>query len=854
MRGTLLRFLLTICLLLGASAPAVEDAFFTEQASLAAHDPLLRKEWQDAIARRDVIVCLACLKQAADKGNILAKVKLGQFYDQGCGVAQDHEAAISLIKGIVDSNANLPAVFYEYLASLYDSAKSLPHHDELYIKWLRVAEQKGSENAPALLGIAYYMGNGVQKDEHEALKWLNEGLARGSQDAIVWSILASIYHRGPEDLRDMEKALLMYNRAAEAGNVSALNAMGNVYFYGDGVPQDKRRAFELYKQAADKGSVAGKFNVAQFYHTGSVVKQDEAEALRLYREVLVERSADDTFAVGVLEDKLGDIYRAGRGVKKDMIQAIGWYSRAVAKGDIKAHTSMAELYGRELQIEPDHSKAEQMLREAAEKGNVAAQVDLAWYYSEGAEGAKSPTMAYTWMKIAADRGNSAAEYNMGKFYDKGIGCTPDARQAFEWYLKAAEHGNADAMQIVGSRYYLGRGVSKDLKKAYEWCAKAAEIGYPASLCALADFYFYGEGVQRDVDKALSLYKQAMEKGNPDAIVKLGMCYFRGDMREGSSVVRSYAKAIEYFRAAAEQKSPMALFNLAACYHDGLGVEIDRTEAAKLFAEAAKLEYIPAVYWLGICYLNGDVPGATMVENRRRAKQCFARVAQADLNGTVDVVHEVNVHDTSAKSLRAGDDETRKMTMSRQYSIGELRYKGMACYMLGLGYEDGIFEMEPEELNGAEDSATERAKARAFEFYRQADEINREVYERMADTATPAEREQMRQHMGAALLALSHCYEKGLGVEKSLSMAQECKQRWVEIVGPAEEEAKLNLWKYAYGLCFAGGLIAELPDEDDATECIETTLSPLCPALGSFIQFMIKCRARAREWVNTLTVS
>ena len=51
------------------------------------------------------------------------------------------------------------------------------------IALLRKAAEKGDADAQCKLGVCYLHGEGVEKDEHEAVKWYRKAAEQGNADA-----------------------------------------------------------------------------------------------------------------------------------------------------------------------------------------------------------------------------------------------------------------------------------------------------------------------------------------------------------------------------------------------------------------------------------------------------------------------------------------------------------------------------------------------------------------------------------------------------------------------------------------------------------------------------------------------
>ena len=77
------------------------------------------------------------------------------------------------------------------------------------------AAELGNVDAQFTLGWCYYMGEGVEVNLYEAVKW--------------------------------------YRKAAEQGHAEAQNNLGSCYYNGNGVEQDYAEAVKWYRKAAEQG-------------------------------------------------------------------------------------------------------------------------------------------------------------------------------------------------------------------------------------------------------------------------------------------------------------------------------------------------------------------------------------------------------------------------------------------------------------------------------------------------------------------------------------------------------------------------------------------------------------------------
>ena len=145
--------------------------------------------------------------------------------------------------------------------------------------------------------------------------------------------LGFAYERGRAGLvPSHKKAARHFKRAAELGDVTAMNSLGVCYTYGQGVKLDKKKAAKYYRMAAGRGYAAAQIKMGLFFERGIGVAQDLVESFRWYK-----LAADQGLTIA--ESKVGSMYAAygDLGVARDADEAADeaarWFERAAAKGD-----------------------------------------------------------------------------------------------------------------------------------------------------------------------------------------------------------------------------------------------------------------------------------------------------------------------------------------------------------------------------------------------------------------------------------------------------------------------------------------------------------------------------------------
>ena len=101
-----------------------------------------------------------------------------------------------------------------------------------------------------------------------------------------------------------------------------------------------RRAWadlRLLRQRAHDGNPVAEYAMGTFYAHGTlIVSQSNAKALYWYRKAATQ-------GYSPAEDKLGGVYKNGRGVPQNYATAAHWYHKAAAQGNTAARRDLRRL-------------------------------------------------------------------------------------------------------------------------------------------------------------------------------------------------------------------------------------------------------------------------------------------------------------------------------------------------------------------------------------------------------------------------------------------------------------------------------------------------------------------------------
>ena len=129
--------------------------------------------------------------------------------------------------------------------------------------------------------------------------------------------------------QDFNKAMTLYNMAAEHGNRQAQENLGYCYYYGRDGEVDYEKAFHCFALGAFDGWPISLYKIGDMYLNGFYVKKNEREAYAVYNRCLelVDSETRDVVS-GPVHLRLGNLYLNGIGTEKDPQQALLHYSLA----------------------------------------------------------------------------------------------------------------------------------------------------------------------------------------------------------------------------------------------------------------------------------------------------------------------------------------------------------------------------------------------------------------------------------------------------------------------------------------------------------------------------------------------
>ena len=290
------------------------------------------------------------------------------------------------------------------LAQTWDESVAAYKHGDynIALAGFKVMAEQGNAGAQYNLGLMFANGQGVPKDEQQAMVWYRQAADKGDADAQYNLGLMYFYGQGAQ--KDVQQAAIWFRKSAEQGNATAQHNLGVLFDNGQGVLKDDQQAVIWYRKAAEQGYAGAQFNLGSMYENGQGVPKDDQQAVIWYRKAAEQGYAGAQFS-------LGQKYLFGEGVRKDDQQALEWFRKAAEQGDVPAQYNLGVTYFKGEGVRKDDQQALEWFRKAAEQGNAPAQYNLGLMNLKGQGAPKDEQMAYFWWLLASARGHEGASKN-----------------------------------------------------------------------------------------------------------------------------------------------------------------------------------------------------------------------------------------------------------------------------------------------------------------------------------------------------------------------------------------------------------------------------------------------------------
>lgn len=174
---------------------------------------------------------------------------------------------------------------------------------------------------------------------------------------------------------------------------------------------------------------------------------------------------------------LGICYETGKGVEKDLQQAVKYYTLASEANHPQAIYNLGLVYLEGSGVVPkDEKLGLEMLHQAGDQGLLEAQRCLGVFYTNEAQ--ENWERAVYYFKLAAKQKDRDSQYYLGLCYEEGCGVQENTCIAANYYKLAAEQGHEEAQYRLALFHLHGLGgLPVNMRNGTELLHAAAEQGH-----------------------------------------------------------------------------------------------------------------------------------------------------------------------------------------------------------------------------------------------------------------------------------------------------------------------------------------------------------------------------------------
>jgi uncharacterized protein len=410
----------------------------------------------------------------------------------------------------------------------------------------------------------------VQTQINSTLKEIQDLADKGDKDALF---AMGLFTQQSKEQGALEKAMEYYKKAADQGQLQAMNNLGFLIAGTSKDPEKQKEGIVLIKKASDAGNNPARRNMAQIYLNGlGGEPKDASVAEKLLLLAANEKDGDAAFS-------LSQFYM-GQGGKDKMNADTGWdwLNKAADLGNANALDLLGTLYFQggkigEKEIAKDEKKAVEKFETLASDKNPVGERKMATLLESGTAGVtKNFANAFELYKLAAQGNDGFAQFRLASMYDTGVPkdekdpkagyeVAPDAATALSLYRLAAQNNLPIAAYNTGVFYEQGRAVDRDMAKAFAYYMAAAQNGVAMAMQKVGDFYLNGPApILKDPVAAAGWYSHSADAGLPEGMLSEGFVVENG---LGANKDKRYYEAADFYMKAADSANVGDAVRLAA---------------------------------------------------------------------------------------------------------------------------------------------------------------------------------------------------------------------------------------------------------------------------------------------------
>ncbi|MDE5608533.1 MAG: sel1 repeat family protein [Muribaculaceae bacterium] len=317
---------------------------------------LYHKAWSPETAEK-------CLKIAAADGHLRSTAELGVLYAFAPEFASRQADGVKLLEaaakaGYTEANEYLGLYYYTHgdyalakasfdaaaplkngfayaaLGGMYLEGKGVSYDPAKVRENYRQSALKGYPRGQELYGFNLRTQTGGPIDYPDSFFWLYIAGDLGEDAARVTLYLPRHSHAAPTtEAEKKAQTALAFIEAAHRGQ-----SFKNDPLYKDGFLQGLKAA----EQAAEQGDDWARYYLGSMNYNGDFLNQNYARAI-LYYEPIARNAKLSHTVLALVNERLAEMYRDGKGVKADKAKADSYLRAAARYGSLPAYKAVEKL-------------------------------------------------------------------------------------------------------------------------------------------------------------------------------------------------------------------------------------------------------------------------------------------------------------------------------------------------------------------------------------------------------------------------------------------------------------------------------------------------------------------------------
>ena len=320
------------------------------------------------------------LNQEKETPAAYVEYQIAGMYKHGNGTEQDNDAAFQWY--VEAAEKGYPHAAYCTARACYEGIGTEQSYPDA-VEWYRKATKGGDAYAMYALGKMYRDGIGVELNNERAYQYFLAAAKSEHEFAQFAAAKALLSGIGVE--KNLQGAVYWFRKCAEKGNPFAAYQLAVLFSTGKEIPKDDLLAQKFYSMALagfitlDRGKPDADMErrIAQMFYSGNGTAQNYAAAAQWFS---MSAAKSDPYS----QFQLARMMQKGEGIPDDELKAQLFYASALVgfqkilqgKPDPDLLYKVGMMYEACLGTKRDLSTAKQFYTEAAAEGNIHAQLRL----------------------------------------------------------------------------------------------------------------------------------------------------------------------------------------------------------------------------------------------------------------------------------------------------------------------------------------------------------------------------------------------------------------------------------------------------------------------------------------------